>query len=263
MEMGRKYYYLVSGLPSLMERTKSFDYLKIREEIVELLAEEDVELIKCLLFKFDNENIINFLDKKADFDTRAWMTKVEMEDALSEPENLPNYLQEFLQDRKEGKESVAGLGSSEQLSYLYYKEISQKNEWFAEWTNFCADLQNVVAALNARKLGVPVEKSVIPFNDNAEKILKSRAADFGLSSTLPWLEQITGDVHPIAAELAIDGIYHKKAEELSTNKEFEIESVLSFMVRACSVERWMRLNTKDGIARAQKLIEDIKASLPK
>ena len=260
--MEHKYYYLVSGLPNLVESVKNFDYLKIRKEIVEVLAHEDVELLKTLLFQFDNENIVNFLDKKSDFDTRAWMSKAEMEEALSEPETLPNYLQVFLEDRREGKESVAGLGSFEQLAYLYYKEISEKNEWFAEWANHCVDVQNVVAALNARELGLPLEKSVIPFNDNAEKILKSRAADFGLGSSLPWLEQITGNVHPIAAELAIDTIYHKKAEELSMNKEFEIESVLGFMVRAYNVDRWMRLNTEDGILRAQKLIEEIKASIP-
>jgi hypothetical protein len=93
--------------------------------------------------------------------------------------------------------------------------------------------------------------------------VKSRAADFGLSSSLPWLEQLMGNVHPIAAELAIDNIYNKKAEELSTNREFGIESVLGFMVKAYSVDRWMRLDTKDGIARAQKLVEEIKASIPK
>jgi hypothetical protein len=261
--MEHKYYYLVSGLPNLVESVKNFDYLKIRKEIVEVLAPEDVELLKYLLFQFDNENIVNFLDKKPDFDTRAWMSKPEMEEALSEPETLPNYLQTFLQDRKEGKDSVAGLGNFEQLAYLYYKEISEKNEWFAEWANFCVDVQNIVAALNARELGLPIEKSVIPFNDNAEKIVKSRAADFGLSSSLPWLEQLMGNVHPIAAELAIDNIYNKKAEELSTNREFGIESVLGFMVKAYSVDRWMRLDTKDGIARAQKLVEEIKASIPK
>jgi hypothetical protein len=261
--MGRKYYYLVSGLPNLVDSVKNFDYLKIREQIVELLAKDDAELLKLLLLQFDNENVINFLDKKSDFDTRAWMSKAEMEEALSDPILLPKYMQTFLQDRKDGKDSVAGLGSFEQLSYLYYTEIAEKNKWFADWANFCVDVQNVVAALNARELGLPVEKSVIPFNDNAEKIAKSRAADFGLSGVLPWLEQITGNVHPIATELAIDDIYHNKIDELSMNKEFEIESVLGFMVRAYIVDRWMRLDTKDGMARAQKLLEDLKASLPK
>jgi len=264
--MSRKYYYLVSGLPNLVESVKGFDYLKIREEIVELLAKEDEELLKLLLLRFDNENIINFLDKKEEFDSRGWFGAAQLEDAISDPTELPNYLQVFLQNRKEEKENVSGQGSIAQLFQLYYREIADKNAWFAEWADFCADIQNVVAAINARQLGIPVEKSVIPFNDNAEKITKSRAADFGLGHSLPWFEQISKNINnPILLEEAIDEIYWKKVDELSISPdcEFGIESVLGFMVKANSIERWLRLDTEEGMARAQRLIDNLKLSLQK
>jgi hypothetical protein len=126
------------------------------------------------------------------------------------------------------------------------------------------DIQNAVAAMNARELNVSVEKSVIPFNDNAEKIAKSRTADFGLGNSLPWTEQINKNINdPIALEETIDDIYWKKVDELSEGKTFGIENVLGFMVKANSIERWLRLDTEKGIARANDLIEKLKSQAQK
>ena len=263
--MSQNYYYLVTGLPDLVTGgVKGFDYAKIRQEIIEELTSEDIVLLKLFLLQFDNVNIINILNKQQGFDSRGWYSKIDLEDAMSDVETLPQYLQTFLQDRKEDKESVAGIGVFEQLSYLYYQEVSAKNQWFADWADFCLDVQNVIAAANARKLGVSTDKSIVLLNDNAEKIAKSRALDFGLGGSLPWIEQITKNLaDPIALEEAIDEIYWKRADELSEGKTFGIESVLGFMVKANSIERWLRLNTDNGIARANDLIEKLKSQVQK
>jgi hypothetical protein len=263
--MAQNYYYLVTGLPDLIEGGgKGFDYAKIRREIVEELTQEDAELLKLLLLQFDNANFVNFLNKKPNFDARGWFTHAEIEEAVKDFDMLPEYLRTFLQNHKDGKDSVSGIGVLEQLYYLYYSEISTKNEWFANWSDFSADLKNIIAAANARELGVSPEKSVIPFNDNAEKIAKSRAADFGIGSSVSWTEQITKNLSdPIALEEAIDEIYWKKVDELADGKWFGIENVLGIMVKANSIERWMCLNTEKGIARANDLIEKLKSSVRK
>jgi hypothetical protein len=263
--MSQNYYYLVTGLPDLVKGgSKGFDYSKIRQEIIEELSADDCESFKTFLLQFDNANIVNFLNKKQSFDSRGWFSQSEIEDVVNDIDTLPKYLQTFLQDRKEDKDSIAGFGHFEQLSYLYYDEIREKNEWFANWADFTVDVQNAIAAANARELGVSTEKSVIPFNDNAEKIAKSRAADFGLGNTLEWMEQIAKNINdPIALEEVIDDIYWKKADELSEGKTFGIESVLGFMVKANSIERWLRLDTGKGVARANDLIVKLKSQAQK
>jgi hypothetical protein len=269
--MAQNYHYLVTALPDMIEGGgKGFAYSKIRQEIIEELDDEDVPLMKLLLLQFDNANILNFLNKKQaaagalSYDSRGWYSQGEMEEALADFDTLPEYLQTFIENFKDGKDSVVGIGILEQLYHLYYSEISEKNDWFAEWSDFSADLQNVIAASNARELGVSPEKSVIPFNDNAEKIAKSRAADFGLGGSVSWIEQITKNIaEPIALEEAIDGIYWKKVDELADGKHFGIENVLGIMVKANSIERWLRLDTEKGIARANDLIEKLKLSVQK
>ena len=265
--MGRKYYYLISGLPNFIDGTKGFDYAKIRDEIVELLADDDLGLLKFLQLDVDNQNIANILEKKNEFDTRAWFTKGELDDLLNDDTNeLPDYIQKFLEDRKNEKESVQGLGVYEQLSYLYFEELREKSAWFGEWVDFTIDLKNVVAAFSAREMGVSVEKSLLQLNDNAEKILKSRATDFGMASTLPWLESISKNINsPVALEEAIDDIYFKKVDEMAQmpDTEFGMESVLGFMVKANRIERWRRLDTEKGKARVSELIENLKKSLEK
>ena len=264
--MSQNYYYLVTGLPDLVEGGgKGFDYAKIRQEIIEELSVDDCNLLKTLLLQFDNANIVNFLNKKQNFDSRGWFLQSEIEDVVGDVDSLPQYLQTFLQDYKEDKDSVGGgFGLLERVSHLYYNEISSRNEWFANWADFAVDVQNVVAASNARELGVSAEKSVILFNDNAEKIAKSRASDFGLGNSLPWTEQIAKNINdPVTLEEAIDAIYWQKADELSEGRTFGIESVLGFMVKANSIERWLRLDTEKGVARANDLVAKLKSSVQK
>ena len=264
--MSQNYYYLVTGLVDLSKGgVKGFDYTRIRQEIIDEISEEDRELIKSLLLRFDNANVVNFINKKQDFDSRGWFSQSELTEVINNEEMLPLYLQAFLENYKEdGRESVGGFGHFEQLSQLYYSEISSKSDWFAQWADFTVDVQNVIAAANARELGVPAEKSVIPFNDNAEKITKSRATDFGLTNTLPWIEQIVKNINdPIALEEAIDDIYWKKTDELAEGRVFGIENVLGFMVKANSIERWLRLDTEKGIARANDLIAKLESSAQK
>lgn len=263
--MAQNYYYLVTGLPDLIEGGgKGFNYTKIRNEIIDELAEEDVQLLKLLLLQFDNANIVNYLNKKPIFDYRGWFSQEELQEILSDIDNLPEYLQVFLENYKSGKDCVAGIGILEQLSQLYFTEISEKNEWFAKWSDFSADLLNVVAAANARELGLSPEKSIIPFNDNAEKIAKSRAADFGLGNSVSWIEHISKNIiDPIALEEAIDEIYWKKVDEFADMKTFGIENVLGIMVKANRIERWLRLDTEKGILKANDLIEKLKSSAQK
>lgn len=264
--MAQNYYYLVTGLPDLVEGGgKGFNYAAIRQEIIDELADEDIELLKLLLLQFDNTNLVNILEKKQDFDSRGWYSRAELEEAVSDFDALPNYLQTFLENYKEAKESIGGgLGLLEQLYFMYFNEISEKNEWFANWADFSVDLFNVLSAANARELSISPDKGIIYFNDNADKIAKSRAADFGVGVNLPWVEHITKNiVEPIALEEAIDEIYWKKVDELAEGKWFGIENVLGIMVKANSIERWLRLDTDKGIARANDLIEKLKLSVRK
>ena len=264
--MSQNYYYLVTALLDLAKGgTKGFDYSRIRQEIIDELSNEDRELFKLILLQFDNANVVNFLNKKQIFDSRGWFSQSEIAEVISDIDTLPKYLQIFLQNYKEDRDSVGGgLGLFEQLSYLYYSEISSKNEWFANWVDFTVDVQNVIAAANARELGISAEKSVIQLNDNAEKIAKSRAIDFGLANSLSWIEQIVKNINdPLALEETIDDIYWKKVDEFSDGRTFGIESVLGFMVKANSIERWLRLDTEKGIARANDLIAKLESSVQK
>ena len=73
--MAQNYYYLVTGLPDLIEGGgKGFSYEKIRQEIIDELIPEDIALLKLLLLQFDNANIVNILNKKPIFDSKYAFT---------------------------------------------------------------------------------------------------------------------------------------------------------------------------------------------
>lgn len=261
--MSQNYYYLVAGLSDLVERTgtKGFDYAVLRQELFDEIDGEDRELIRLLQFRYDNHNLISLLKKTEAFDPRGWLTQAELEEALANSEDLPAYMLSFLEYYREGRDVVPGLGLFEQIMYLYYTELMARQDWLASWVEFDLNVRNVVAATAAKRLGLSPDTSIVPANDIADRISKSHAQDFGLGPFFPWIEPLLKNFDdPIALEEVLDTIYWQKADEITTTFPFTIESILCFMVRINSIERWVRLDAGRGTEQVQTLLKDLKSA---
>lgn len=103
------YYYFVSALKNI-----SFDMDKPPYDINEFIAHvrevvrpQDSKVIKAFLHQFDNINLINFLDKKEDYNDLGMISTEVFEEAVKDPFKdfsvLPLYMLEFLRSLKEEK----------------------------------------------------------------------------------------------------------------------------------------------------------------
>ncbi len=262
--MADNYYYLVAGLPDLVagEVKKGFSFESTLSEILDELSPVDREQVKWLRYRYDNDNLMAQLEGKSDFDSRALFTEEELTEERQMPERLPAYMVTFLDAEKEGKELYAGLDKRETLALLYYENLLKSSSPFlSKWAALELTMNNVIAAATARKLGIPLEKSVLPLDETAERLLKSNANDFGLGGQFDWVEPVLSQFDdPITLEETIDRVRWDVAEECSAGYYFSIEVLLAFIIKLNSVTRWFKLDQEKGIARLNELLEGMKSA---
>lgn len=261
--MADNYYYLVAGLPDLIagDVKKGFSFEETITEVLDELSPGDAEQVKWLRYRYDNDNLISLINGSDDFDQRGFYSLEQLKEEQALPETLPAYMINFLELNKEGKEVVPGLGLSEQLATLYYQELlSSQSSFLQKWATFELDLQNYISAKSAQKLGLDVEKGILPLNDTADRITKSSSADFGLSGQFSWIEAIESSFNePLKLEETVDAIRWEKAEECSEGYYFSIEVILAFIIKINSVERWQQLDPERGSAKLKALLAGLKS----
>lgn len=261
--MADNYYYLIAGLPDLIagDVKKGFSFETTINEVLEELTHGDAEQVKWLRYRYDNDNLISLISGSEKFDTRGYFSQEQLKDEYAQPEKLPSYMITFLDLQKEGKEVVPGFAIGEQLATLYYKELfTLQSTFLNNWATFELDLQNYISAKSARKLGLDIEKGVLPINDTAERIVKSGAADFGLAGHFSWIDAIENNFNePLRLEEAVDTVRWEKADEYCEGYYFSIEVVLAFIIKINSVERWHQLDPERGVARLKALLNGLKS----
>ncbi|HEX2957129.1 MAG TPA: DUF2764 family protein [Chitinispirillaceae bacterium] len=272
--MGQNYYYLVAGLPDIIldDGKLSVTFDELMQEISEQVEASDRELLKVLRLPYDNKNLVSIIDKNdAAFDSRGYFSREELSDGVKNPETLPGFMQEYVEAANDGKELFPGLAKEDQLTWLFYDEVTRHNNSFiAEWFSFERDLRNVIAGINYRRqlehielLGSerekPVNMIVLGRNEIAEAVLRSNAPDFGIGSSVPWVEQvIAASKGPlIDFEKAVDTLRWNVLNDLTCFSYFSIETILAFVVKMLMVERWKNLDPEAGKDRLDLLVKEL------
>lgn len=275
--MTSNYYYLVAGLPELLldtgkQQLACVDFLS---EAAEQLTPADLRLLQLLQLPYDNDNLLSALLKtETPFDRRGSISEEDLAVAVKFPDELPEYMQRFVEEFRENRSPAPGLTPADQLAWFFYEAITeQSNEFIREWYTFDLHLRNVIAGINCRKelghleaLATDREKAVasliIGRDDVAEAILRSNAPDFGLATTLPWVERLVtlarGPVEEF--EKGIDDLRWEMLDEMTIASHFRAETVFAFFIKLTIVERWLALDPISGKERLERLLDELTAS---
>ena len=118
-----------------------------------------------------------------------------------------------------------------------------------------------MAALAARAASRPVEEVVVGGGDVAEQLQRSSAADFGLRGELPFIDSVIAAMNDEAnlmeKERKIDLVRWEEASELATFDYFNINAILSYLVRINIVARWARLDAARGREMFNRLLAEL------
>lgn len=280
--MMRNYYYLVAGLPELImdQDRKDFSVNAIKQEVRENVHPSDYNLVEFLHLPYDNDNFLNkLLNRGLDFNELGTIDQSlfdELDEHISE---LPHYMQDFYY-RYTGKKRSSDetddeptdrldLFEVEKLPEVKFQEafydhaLSQRNSFIRYWFSFQRDFNNVLTALNCRRMGTDPTRQLVGNNWLTEILAKSQAADFGLKREVDYIDrliQVIDIPDVLERERKIDLLKWDMSVELTTWDYFNINFILGFFVRAGIVHRWLNLDAKTGEELFKKLFDDLKSS---
>ena len=265
--MAYQYYYLVAGLPDIVqdEPKLSVSRKRLKDECREQIQPNEFEQIKKLFYPDDNYNLYNVLlrtDKE--FKETGNYTLEELEEEIRRPESLPGYLTEFIDTYKNATPIKPGMSWENQLNHLFYGNICTDEKFFIRsWFLFEFNLKNILTGLNSRKHGTPLENEIIGDDFVSQNLKKSNERYFGLSKELDYIESVINlfeHKDMLEREKGIDQLKWDYLDELTTFEYFSVEVLMSFFIKLGIAERWVKLDKETGKVFLNIMVNELRES---
>jgi hypothetical protein len=265
----KNYYCLVAGLReyALDSDTKGFNAREIIAEILEEVSSGDAEAVRLLYGYYDCENIIALRAGRSAYNPLGNIPAEELEQEMTSPQSLPKAMAQVLKDyaatESEETEGVdLSLGFERALLTAYYEECARsKSRFVRQWSEFDRTLRNVAAAAVARSKDRRVDSVTVGKGDVVAQLQRSSAADFGLRGELTYVDAILAAVNDeqnmVEKEHKIDLIRWEHAGELASSDYFNINAILSYLVKINIVARWSQLDPKRGRAMLDRIMAEL------
>lgn len=265
------YYCLVAGLPdiSLDDGKLSYSVSDFKAELYPDLSAQDRKLIDLFYLKFDNTAILKLLknkdaviEDKGNFSAEELLQLIEaVREGDTPDKKYPSYLVNFVSQYLQLSQDEF-YRADDLLAALYYSYgMSSNNAFIASWFEFNLNLNNILAALAARKYKLEVSSVIVGATSICEQLRTSNARDFGLNETLEYFEalQRIADIEELVErEKKVDMLKWKWLEDESFFHYFTIERIFVFLMQLEMIERWISLDKEKGNELFRKMIQDLK-----
>ncbi len=269
-----EYYYLVAGLRewTLDSDTKGFDVREILDEIFEELTTEDRKAVELLYAYYDCENLIARRAKSNRLNQLGNLSAEQLDEVLIErhysllPKRVAEVVKLYVEASDEDRDEDIKLDERFERAIFeaYYAELADsKCKFLRGWGEFDRNLRNIAAAVAAREAGRTVRDVTVGSGDIVEQLARSSAADFGLRGELQYIDAVIAAVSDekniVEKERKIDAIRWSEAEEIVAFDFFNINYILSYLVKVNIVARWTMLSPEVGREMLDRLIADFDA----
>ena len=267
-----EYYYLVAGLRewTLDSDTKGFDVREILDEIVGELTNNDRKAVELLYAYYDCENLVSRHNKSTRHNTLGNLTTEQLDEVLDKrhyallPKRVAEVVKLYVEASDEDRDDDVKLDERFERAVFeaYYAELAaSKCSFLRDWGEFDRNLRNIAAAVAAREAGRTVRDVTVGGGDIVEQLGRSSAADFGLRGELPYIDAVIAAVSDekniVEKEHKIDAIRWSEAESIAVFDFFNINYILSYLVKVNIVARWMMLSPEMGRQMLERLIADL------
>lgn len=268
----KEYYFLVAGLKewTLESDAKGFDVAEIRDEILEAISDSDRQAVRELYAYYDCENIIAAHAGRDRYNPLGNLSKEEIAAVFSERRysKLPKAVAEVVKlyneaDDEERDDEVALDDHFERAVFdAYYRGLEKsKCSFLKAWGEFDRNLRNIAAAVAAREANRSIADVVVGRGEVVEQLTRSSAADFGLRGELQYIDSVIAAVSDerniVEKERKIDAIRWAEAEDIVVFDFFNINYILSYLVKVNIVARWNMLSPEVGRRMLERLMQEL------
>ena len=267
-----EYYYLVAGLRdwTLDADTKGFDARAIIDEISAGVSKRDREAIRLLYAYYDCENSVAAYGSRERYNPLGNLSEEQVQEVLHDggysllPSHMSKVLRSYVANDDEDDEQKPTERFEKALYEAYYADLaSSKCRFLNRWGEFDRNLRNVSAALAAREAGRIISEATVGRGDVVEQLGRSSAADFGLRGELPYIDAVIAAVNDekniVEKERKIDAVRWSEADEITVFDFFNIDYLLSYLVKVNIVARWSMLSAEVGRQMLDRLIKELDA----
>lgn len=270
-----EYYCLVASLRewTLDSDTKGFDVREILDEILDELTANDHKAVELLYAYYDCENIIALRNNRNRHNDLGNLSIEELKDVLENrnyaklPECVAKVVKLYNEADDEERDEEVSLDDNFQRAIFdaYYKDLAaSKASFLNKWGEFDRTLRNISAAVAAREAGRAIKDVTVGGGEIVAQLAQSSAADFGLRGELQYIDAvisaITEEQNIVEKERKIDAIRWAEAEDIAVYDYFNINYILSYLVKVNIVARWTLLSPEVGREMLNKLIASLDAS---
>ena len=268
---------MIAGLPDINidDQKLSFTVAEFKEEIYSQLTMADKKLFDLFFLKYDNSNLLAYLnDKDAVLDVRGnygvealdMMVKMLKDgDVPSEVSRSAPYISKFLTAYISSQPITEGVLWDDQLASLYYKyAMKANNKFVSSWYKFNLNLNNMLIASTARKYHFDASSFIVGDNEIANALRTSSARDWGLTGTFDYLEtvqRVSEESDPLERERKIDLIKWNWLEDQTFFHYFTIERIFAYLLQLEIIERWYNLDKKKGEKQLREMIARMKTEV--
>lgn len=265
------YYCLIAGLPDLSLEDGKLNYTvaNFKSELYPELSDKDKKLIDLFYLKFDNDNLLKLLkDKEAVTNSEGNYSSDELlaliasvREGDAPDKKYPLYLYEFIAAYLALPADELYRAEDMLATYYYAYAMNCGNKFVSAWYEFNLNINNVLAALAARKYKMDVAQVVVGKTDVSEMIRTSNAHDFGLTEMLEYFE-------PILRISEIDELVEreKKTDLLKWNwmedavffDYFTVERIFVFLLKLEMIGRWISMDKEKGSELFRQIIDQLK-----
>lgn len=265
------YYCLVAGLPDLSLEDGKLNYTvaNFKSELYPELSEEDKRLIDLFYLKFDNANLLKLLrDKEAVADSEGNYSADELlaligavREGDAPDKKYPSYLYEFIAAYLALPAEELYRAEDMLAAYYYAYAMNCGNKFVSSWFEFNLNINNILAALAARKYKMEVAQVVVGKTDVSEMIRTSNARDFGLTEMLEYFEPVLrlSEIDELVErEKKIDLLKWNWMEDAVFFNYFTVERIFVFLLKLEMIGRWISMDKEKGSELFRRIIDQLK-----
>lgn len=257
-----QYYFLATALPELtMDEPPDISFYELENFLKLNLSAEDLEKTKIIRRYYDIENIRSFWRGDEALDHFGNLNALELEEALDNRVNLPQYLFDFM-DKYENNESR--LKNFSELFHTYFAYESERSSGFLKkYLAFERDWRLILVAFRAKSLKRDVEfelQTENPEDAIIAQILANKDADVyeppanyrELGPIFHANEQDSLTLYKALTEYRI-----AKIDEFIGFDFFSIGRILGYLAKFIIIEKWMALDRKKGTSIVNQFLAKV------
>ena len=250
------YYYIIAGLPDISfdDSKAGYSVEQFREEVYDALSAADRKVMDILNLENECRNLIGSERME------ELVALVKAGDPA--PKDVPAFMYNFVQEWVDESWRQKAAFAEDRLWSLFYEyAMSMGNGFVRSWYEFNLNMNNIMAAITARKYNLDIQKVIVGTGDVANALRTSGARDWGLSQEVECFEDVarlTEEDDLSQRERKADMIRWRWLEDNTFFNYFSVEKLFSYMVRLGMVQRWSSLDREEGQKLFRKLIGDLK-----